>query len=196
MDQSDAEGPQLEYYRNKCRFLEREIEEVKKENRTTIEENERQRKKINKLMKDITKKDKEIQNFLNEIEQHKEKEDMIYESLNTIIDENDNSIEEMKKKLKDFDIIKKENKQLQQKINQLTSNKLLLTNTNKEYSARISQLEKDLQLEKNKTTNKAFIDMLNSRITFLESELKKRDTLLKDKVHVEEVIIDTFYIKK
>lgn len=196
MDQSDAEGPQLEYYRNKCRFLEREIEEVKKENRATIEENERQRKKINKLMKDITKKDKEIQNFLNEIEQHKEKEDMIYESLNTIIDENDNSIEEMKKQLKDFDMIKKENKQLQQKINQLTSNKQSLTNTNKEYSARISQLEKDLQVEKNKTTNKAFIDMLNSRITFLESELKKRDTLLKDKVHVQEVIIDTFYIKK
>ena len=196
MDQSDVQGPQLEYYMNKCQLLEREIEEVKKENRTRKEENERQKKKINKLMNDITKKDKEIQNLLNEIEQHKANEDMTYEYLNTIIDENDNSIEEMKKQQKDFDIIKKENKQLQQKINQLTSNKQSLTNINKEYSARISQLEKDLQVEKNKTTNKAFIDMLNSRITFLESELKKRDTLLKGKVHVEEVMIDTFYIKK
>lgn len=195
MDQSDAEGPELEYYMNKCQLLEREIEEVKKENRTRIEENERQRKKINKLMNDITKKDKEIQNYLNEIEEHKANEELNYyiETLDTIIDEKDNSIEEMKKQLKDFDMIKKENKQLQQKVNQL---KQLLTKINKVYSEKISQLEKDLQDEKNKTTNKAFIDMLNSRITFLESELKKRDTLLKDKVHVQDIIIDTFYIKK
>ena len=198
-DLSDAQGPELEYYINRCQVLEREIEQLKKANKIAIE---KERKKSNATIKkfenELTIKETTIHNLRNDVEKYKEDKDMNYciESLNTIIEENEQSIEEMKERLEDYDRIKEENEQLQQKNNQLqselNSNKKSLTTISKKYA----QLQKTLQAEKNKTNNSPLIDMLNSRISFLESELKKRDTLLKDhKVIVEDFIIDSFYIK-
>ena len=196
-DLSDAQGPELEYYINRCQVLEKEIEQLKKANKIAIEkERKKSNATIKKLENELTIKETTIHNLRNDVEKYKEDKDMNYciESLNTIIEENEQSIEEMKERLEDYDRIKEENEQLQQKNNQLqselNSNKKSLTTISKKYA----QLQKTLQAEKNKTNNSPLIDMLNSRISFLESELKKRDTLLKDhKVIVEEFIIDSFY---
>ena len=50
MDLSCAQGPQLEYYINRCQVLEREIEEVKKANEIAIE---KERKKSNATIKKL-----------------------------------------------------------------------------------------------------------------------------------------------
>ena len=159
MDLSDAQGPQLEYYINRCQVLEREIEELKKANKIAIkEERKKSNATIKKLENELTIKETTIDNLRNDVEKYKEDKDMNYciESLNTIIEENEQSIEEMKERLEDYDRIKEENEQLQQKNNQLqselNSNKKSLTTISKKYA----QLNKTLQAEKNKTNNSPF----------------------------------------
>ena len=161
MDLSCAQGPQLEYYINRCQVLEREIEELKKANKIAIkEERMKSNATIKKLENEVAVQGKTIYNLRNDIEKYKKNKDMCcchcIESLNTIIEEKEQSIEEMKERLEDYDRIKEENEQLQQKNNQLqselNSNKKSLTTISKKYA----QLQKTLQAEKNKTNNSPF----------------------------------------
>ena len=155
MDLSSAQGPQLEYYINRCQVLEREIKEVKKANKIAIkEERKKSNATIKKLENELTIKETTIHNLRNDVEKNKENKDMnccnCIESL-SIIEEKEQSIEEMKEILEDYDRIKEENEQLQQKNNQLqselNSNKKSLTTISKKYA----QLKKTLQAEKNNT---------------------------------------------
>ena len=158
MDLSDAQGPQLEYYINRCQVLEREIEEVKQANEIAIEkERKKSNATIKKLENELTIKETTIHNLRNDVEKYKEDKDMNYciESL-SIIEEKKQTIEEMKERLEDYKRIKRENEILQQMNNQLqselNSNERSLATISKKYD----QLNKTLQAEKNKTNNSPF----------------------------------------
>ena len=160
MDLSSAQGPQLEYYINRCQVLEREIEELKKANKIAIkEERMKSNATIKKLENEVAVQGKTIYNLRNDIEKYKKNKDMCcchcIESL-SIIEEKKQTIEEMKERLEDYKRIKRENELLQQMNNQLqselNSNERSLATISKKYD----QLNKTLQAEKNKTNNSPF----------------------------------------
>ena len=69
MDLSCAQGPQLEYYINRCQVLEREIEELKKENKIAIkEERMKSNATIKKLENEVDVQGKTIYNLRNDID--------------------------------------------------------------------------------------------------------------------------------
>ena len=160
MDLSCAQGPQLEYYINRCQVLEREIEELKKANKIAIkEERNKSNATIKKLEDEVAVQGKTIYNLRNDIEKYKKNKDMCcchcFESL-SIIEEKKQTIKEMKERLEDYKRIKRENELLQQMNNQLkselNSNERSLATISKKYA----QLNKTLQAEKNKTNNSPF----------------------------------------
>ena len=110
MDLSCAQGPQLEYYINRCQVLEREIEELKKANKIAIkEERMKSNATIKKLENEVAVQGKTIYNLRNDIEKYKKNKDMCcchcIESL-SIIEEKKQTIEEMKERLEDYKRIK------------------------------------------------------------------------------------------
>ena len=159
-DLSDAQGPELEYYINRCQVLEKEIEQLKKANKIAIEkERKKSNATIKKLENELTIKETTIHNLRNDVEKYKEDKDIMnyyIESLSTMVEKNKQSIEELSERLEDYKRIKIENEQLQQKNNQLqselNSNERSLATISKKYA----KLNKTLQAEKNKTNNSPF----------------------------------------